>query len=55
MSQSIVAKTSEGDGISEGVDSMVHAYNINIVTNQVTFSDEQDSEIQRMCPDLSLH
>ncbi len=24
------------------------------MTNQVTFSDKQDSEIQSMCPDLSL-
>jgi hypothetical protein len=31
--QSTVAKPSEGDKISEGVDNMIHAHNNNIVTN----------------------
>ncbi len=33
---------------------MINAHDIHIVTGQVTISDGRDSEIQRMCPDLSL-
>jgi hypothetical protein len=54
VSKSTVAKTSEDDKNSEGVDNVIHAHKKNIVTNRVTFSDEQDSEILSIRPDMSL-
>ena len=54
--QSAVVTTSEGDKYSEEARNLhvIDAHNKNIVSNQVTFSDKQDSEIQSMCLDESL-
>ena len=39
---------------SEGAQHVIDAHHKNIVSNQVTFSDGRDSEIQNMRPDESL-
>ncbi len=52
--QSAVVETTEGDVDSEGAKHVINAHDKNIVRNQVTFSDGQDSEIQSMCLDESL-
>jgi hypothetical protein len=52
--KSAVVKTTEGDVDSEGAQYMIDAHDKNIVSNQVTFSDRRDSEIQSMCLDESL-
>jgi hypothetical protein len=49
-SQPTGAKTSDGDEVNN----VIIDHNKHIVTGQVTFSDRRDSEIQSMCPDLSL-
>ena len=52
--QSVVVETTEGDVDSEGAQHVIDTHDKNIVSNQVTFSDGRDSEIQSMCPDESL-
>jgi hypothetical protein len=54
--QSTVVTTSEGDEYSEEARNLhvIDAHNKNIVSNQVTFSDERDSEIQSMCLDILI-
>jgi hypothetical protein len=46
----LLMKTSKEDEANN----VINAYDKHIVTGQVMFSDGWDSEIQSMCPDVSL-